>query len=42
MRARLGAAVDYRTVDRGGAARAAALIAPLIVPASARAEAGTQ
>ena len=30
MRARLGSAVDYRPVDPGGAARAAALIAPLI------------
>ena len=30
MRTRLGAAVDYLPVDRGGAARAAALIAPLI------------
>jgi pimeloyl-ACP methyl ester carboxylesterase/predicted glycosyltransferase len=30
MRARLGSAVDYRSIDPGGAARAAALIAPLI------------
>lgn len=30
MRARLGSVVDYRPVDAGGAARAAALIAPLI------------
>jgi predicted glycosyltransferase len=35
MRARLGATVDYRVVEPGGAARAAALIAPLIrVPAA--------